>query len=260
MIRSIISVFLFIVILLGSGCSILRKPQSTDNESFNLEKSLMDHIKEANGKELILIENAELFLELDRKINSRITLYVERDKQIFVSVKYLGFELIRAQITEDSVKYINRLSREYYFDRQANIDLYSIGIPAVGFKEIQDFLFTGFLNAPGKQSNTYLKDYKITGDTLMFSRKLENSGSVNTNYKIPQIKLINLEVLDYSRAIHLEANIERFQDEISLIKGNFQNEDQSGKFELRIQDIKQDHYSKTDFKIGKNYTQISKIF
>jgi len=54
------------------------------------------------------------FEDEDRRLTFRTTIRIAKDEKIWISGGMLGFEGVRALITPDSVRIINKLEREYY--------------------------------------------------------------------------------------------------------------------------------------------------
>lgn len=75
--------------------------------------------------------------------NTNLTLRVRRDSVIWLSISVAGFEGVRASITRDSVRVLNKLQREYYagdfayLSRQLNVD--------VTFAQVQALLLGNYL-------------------------------------------------------------------------------------------------------------------
>jgi hypothetical protein len=75
--------------------------------------------------------------------NANLTLRMRRDSVIWISVSVAGFEGVRASITRDSVRIMNKLQREYYsgdfayLSRQLNV--------TVTFEQVQALLLGNYL-------------------------------------------------------------------------------------------------------------------
>ena len=75
--------------------------------------------------------------------NANLTLRMRRDSVIWLSISVAGFEGVRASITRDSVRVMNKLQREYYsgdfayLSRQLNVE--------VTFAQVQALLLGNYL-------------------------------------------------------------------------------------------------------------------
>ena len=97
------------------GCKSIKKIAIPTKESvYNVENEVNARIRELNNtNQHILISNESFRLSGKSNNNGRFTFYLENGNQIFLSLRFFGFEMIRSQIKEDTVKYINRLKKEY---------------------------------------------------------------------------------------------------------------------------------------------------
>ncbi|MBX2844757.1 MAG: DUF4292 domain-containing protein [Saprospiraceae bacterium] len=135
----------FMVILLGFSACKNKKDIAATEGPINLNKNkamtlFQDGIVDFDtfeGKSKIRFEDAE------RQLSFKATVRVKKDEMIWVSAGMLGFEGVRALITPDSVKVINRLERTYY---ESSIDYVGelTNMP-VNFEGLQNLLVGNWL-------------------------------------------------------------------------------------------------------------------
>ncbi|WP_133271582.1 DUF4292 domain-containing protein [Hymenobacter radiodurans] len=77
--------------------------------------------------------------------NANLTLRIRRDSVIWISVSVAGFEGVRASITQDSVRVLNKLQREYYVGDFAYLSR-QLNVP-VSFAQVQALLLGNYLPA-----------------------------------------------------------------------------------------------------------------
>lgn len=77
--------------------------------------------------------------------NANLTLRMRRDSVIWISVSVAGFEGVRASITQDSVRVLNKLQREYYVGDFAYLSR-QLNVP-VSFAQVQALLLGNYLPA-----------------------------------------------------------------------------------------------------------------
>jgi hypothetical protein len=248
----------FLLIVSLSSCSLFRKLPGETEETSNLRSAVKLHINETGKQNTILIQNASFTIESDKKISAKMTLYAERKNLIFGNIRFLGFEVARFKITRDSLFYINRLKREYLFEGIEKIGE-STGF-ALTFNHLEDILFTGFPVVPDSRNHEFYKFAKIENDSVHFPYQLNSLNKIESIYTFPEMKLIKMNYTDIPGMVRADINIQRRKKDIERIEGVVQKEFFLAKFDLNVGEISNDTYSKTKFKIGKNYKEISNIF
>lgn len=246
------------VTLFGEGCSSLRRSSKTELGKNDLRSAVLQHLDASDKEDYVLIQNASLSISAEKRISAKLTFYAERDVQIFASIRFLGFEAGRMQITRDSLKYINRLDREYYFESLSKLGLLSKDL--LSYDVMQSIIFTGFLEEPRNKNHIFYSKAVILKDTVSYEIKPDLYTGIFLNYSMPEINLRKAEYKDLGASLYTLLAIERAMGKIYLVEGKFQKELFKADFQLEIDEILNRNYSKTDFTIGRNYTEISKLF
>lgn len=254
----IVSLVLLIVTLFSGGCSSLRRGTGTEFGKNDLRNAVLKHLDASDKNDYVLIQNASLSLSAGRKVSSKLIFYAERDVQIFASIRFLGFEVGRMQITKDSIKLINRIEREYYFESISKLGLPSLDL--ISYDVLQNIIFTGFWDVPRSKNNSFYNKAVIRRDNVSYEIKPDLYTGIIFNYSVPEINLARAEYKDLNASVRALFSIERSMGEIYLMRGQVQKELFVADFELEIDEILNRSYSKTDFRIGRNYTEISKLF
>lgn len=103
------------LLLVFTSCKNTKRIAETEKpETLNKASAIgafQDHLIEFEtfeGKAKIRFEDA------DKSLSVKATIRIKKDEKIWVSAGMLGFEGVRALITPDSVKVINRLEKTYY--------------------------------------------------------------------------------------------------------------------------------------------------
>lgn len=84
----------------------------------------------------------------------------KNDEQIWMSFSIFGFEGIRALFTQDSVKIINKLQKEYYFGTYENLE--NLSQVPLTFNEIEDLFLGKMLPIQDKRP-----DVRLKGDVVL---------------------------------------------------------------------------------------------
>ena len=205
----------------------------------------------------ILIENANIIIEGEETNRAKINFYLEKDKQIFFSVKLLGFEMLRFQLTKDSLKYINRISREYYFGNIKNDQNELTRL--LNFASVENLIATGLILNASTGLDNFLNKSNIDEDRILFKDELGPGQNVLCSYYLDGLQIFDLSYLDYVKQIETKLFFERVEFSLNSIHGFYRSGKAVINFDLDISEIKNEEFLKTDFRIGKNYHEIDSL-
>jgi len=249
-------IFLLLLLVFFNSCSKFKRLAINDAETVLKNEMRIKYDSKAKPQ-YILIENASIKIEGKETNRARINFYLERGQKLFVSIKVLGFEMIRFQLSEDSVKYINRISREYYFSQVENVKK-EVG-ELLNFANLENLVLTGFVSNGVLSFDNFFSNSVISGDSLRFSDELGPGQSVLCNYSLGTLQLFDLAYLDYVKQINSKMVFDRNDYGLKSIEGIFVMKGERTKFSLDIDEIKYEKFSKTDFRIGRNYNEIESL-
>lgn len=194
------TVYLLIFIGILSSCGVKK-------ELFVAPKDSIELIEEVNSRNtsyqrLTLQAKAHVLTEnQDLKIN--ISIKNKRDSIIWVSAKGpFGIEIFRAQLTPDSLYFLNRINKTYFIKSTSNAQ--SFISTSASFYDLQDFISNNI---------TIPRDnYKFTVDEEGFHLSQDSiSYSVNDRYRVYNYKFIK-----NNTAFELIAN--NYKDEYAFPK------------------------------------------
>ncbi len=96
-------------------------------------------------------------------VSASATVIMQQDELVWMSVKKLGFEVVRVKVTKDSVYVLDRLNNEYTIESLDYLSE-SYGLPA-GLRELQDFLLGNpvFMDTEGLQIQPLGPTYRLSG-------------------------------------------------------------------------------------------------
>ncbi len=240
-----------------SGCKTYHHISTSLGAPIDYEKNITEAIRNTNFPEHLLIENADFQLKGEDNGNAKITVYIERDQRFFFSVKYLGFEIARGEISADSIKFINRFQREYYFGRINDLKNY---LPLeVDFYTLQHFLYSGFYYRNEKRKD-YLQRFEKVNNQISFSEIINAGQKIQLFYDPVYTKLDKIYLSDYVHNMTAEIRITRKDLKPDVIFINYMKGKNGHEMEINVKDIKEKEYNKTDFKVSKNYKQLERLF
>jgi hypothetical protein len=219
---------------------------------------ITDGLKTQDYPEFLLIENADIVLKAEGSTNAKLNFYIEKNKRIFASVKFLGFEIVRAELTNDSVKYINRLKREYYF---GSVDENKGNLPLTyDLKLLQNFIYSGFYFDNGLKKRDFLRNFLVLDNMIQYKKDVDEGQKIVLNYDSNSVKLDKITLSDEVNDLLAEIDIERKNPGVETVKALFVINENITSLEVSIKEISYKSYSKTDFKTGRNYTRLEKIY
>jgi hypothetical protein len=219
---------------------------------------ITDGLKTQDYPEFLLIENADIVLKAEGSTNAKLNFYIEKNKRIFASVKFLGFEIVRAELTNDSVKYINRLKREYYF---GSVDENKGNLPLTyDLKLLQNFIYSGFYFDDGIRKRDFLRNFLVLEDVIQYNQIVDEGQKIVLSYDSNSVKLDKITLSDEVNDMLAEIEIERKSLGIETVKALIVLNENITSLEVSVKDITYNSYSKTEFKTGRNYTRLEKLF
>lgn len=254
--RHIGIIFWLLLLVFFNSCSKFKR-LATNNAETILKNELRIKYNSKEKPEYILIENAGIKIEGKETNRAKINFYLERGHKFFVSVKVLGFEMVRFELNKDSIKYINRIKREYYFAPVENVKK-EVG-ELLNYVNLENLVITGFFSNGGLNFDNFFINSTINGDSLRFSDVLGAGQSVLCNYSLGTLQLFDLAYLDYVKQIETKMVFDRNDFGLKSIDGTFVIKGERTKFSLDINEIKYEQYSKTDFRLGRNYNEIESL-
>jgi hypothetical protein len=208
-VSKIFYIFILLIILGHSSCSLTNR-LSTD------EKKVLHIIKDKDRSNLLpyySFENMKVNLEGNLAVSGKGKLYIKRDDFIFFTVQFMGLEIIRTMITQDSLYYINRLERKYLFvsikDLQKKYTKY------VNYELAQNMAVKGLPIPGGLNSRHLLRFINIADDQYIFN--LSGEGKAVSFYYDKDLQIKELRFSDTESGTQVNTTIEYSLDYIEKI-------------------------------------------
>jgi hypothetical protein len=249
---------IFFIFILSSSCNPARRLTGVEDESFNLKRTLTHKLDEKYYPRYILTENAELSVKGDQNINGRLTVYIEKDKSIFLMGRFLGFEAFRFELTNDSVKYINRLKAEYFYESISKSKLPSQFI--FSLKELQILIYSGIWNHDTNNPARLAENFKQDENGYVLSQYMAEGQKVELRYTPEGLYLKQLNITDYVNGFLANADFYRSVDKLNTVEAVVVANNSSYNVSLLIGKIDFKEFNKTSFNIGKNYKRLESLF
>jgi len=181
--KNIRIIFCVFIVLALTGCNISRKSTTIKNETVISTDDLDYYIsKNRNTAKGIIINGAKIKINTHEQTNRlRANFKIKPDSAMLISLSNsLGIEIIRALISTDSIKFIDRINRNYLAGKYATIaKMYNIPLE---YKLLQDALidvhsmYFQSVHYPGKQYKSEQGVYNFQKETnnLTFQYQVDN--------------------------------------------------------------------------------------
>ena len=108
-------IYLLLIVMLFSSCGTVQKTLMTEKPNVEGMEGLEIKCEGSDTIWSILIKKAEAILTYDQeRYEVNLTLYSKKDSIIYLSAVNSGFEILRAAVTYDSIKVIDRMNKIVY--------------------------------------------------------------------------------------------------------------------------------------------------
>lgn len=253
------SVFFLVVLFFSitTSCNSVRRTTSGNKMNIDVRRSLIVRLDRDRYPDNVLLENADFRFESDKNVNGKFTLYLKKDKLIFLSVRWMGFEAARLLLTPDSVRYIDRFNSRYYFSGSSVI--FKNGITYFDFNDIQNFIYSGIF-VPGSMNTRELSNlFEFVDSGLRYVPVVSNNATLELFYPSDNLFLSKLNYLDNLEQISLTCYFDRPGNELKELNAILIHEGHEKKLKIRLNGISDKEFNKMEFKIGKNYLPLENL-
>lgn len=154
---------LLLGLTLGSGCSATRGGGKAAKKEMNADFLLKQLARQRLQPEWFGARANIDFDDGSQAFSATATIRMRRDSLLWVSIKKLGFELARVQVTRDSVYVLDRINNEYAIEGLAYLSE-SYGLPA-SLSQLQDVILGNpvFVESKGLQVQPIGLSYHMMG-------------------------------------------------------------------------------------------------
>lgn len=161
-----IALLLFTGIAMLSSCSATRKSGKMAKKEMGTDVLLKQMAAQRYQPEWFSARANVNYEDDSQSFSASASIKMRRDSLLWVSIKKLGFELARVQVTRDSVYVLDRINNEYAVEGMDYLTE-AFGLPA-GLREAQDFILGNpvFVDSKGLEVETMGPSYHIFGRGL----------------------------------------------------------------------------------------------
>lgn len=244
------------IIIIFSSCKALKIRDVEERKTLSYSNAVMFKLRNSERPEHLLIQNGNLKIQNENTTNLKLTVYSEKDKLIFLSGRYLGFEIFRLMLTKDSIKFINRAQQSYFFGSKNNME--NELLRSVSLKDIQDLMFTGFMEQTNMDRRYVERNFEPKVDKIFYNKVLDEGIKIEMEYDLAAF-LTKMLLSNHIDSVYIDMFLKRNDTDLESITGSYYRNNYEIKFEFETNEIKNSSYSRTKFNIGKNYNEIRNI-
>jgi hypothetical protein len=130
---------LLLAVLSLNSCASIRKSKGVADKDMTASSLLKRMEKQRLSPDWFESRLRIDYADDDMSVSASATIRMKKDSLLWLSVKKLGFEVARVQVTPDSVYVVDRFNKEYTIEGLAYLAA-SYGLPAGSLSELQDFI------------------------------------------------------------------------------------------------------------------------
>ncbi|MCI4648224.1 DUF4292 domain-containing protein [Phaeodactylibacter sp.] len=130
---------LLLAVLSLNSCASIRKSKGVADKDMTASSLLKRMEKQRLSPDWFESRLRIDYADEDMSVSASATIRMKKDSLLWLSVKKLGFEIARVQVTSDSVYVVDRFNKEYTIEGLAYLAS-SYGLPAGSLSELQDFI------------------------------------------------------------------------------------------------------------------------
>ena len=146
-----------------SSCSATRKGSKTAKKELKADALLKQMARQKYQPEWFSARTNINFDDGKQSFSASASIRMRRDSLLWLSIKKLGFELARVQVTKDSIYILDRINNEYTIEGLEYLSE-SFGLPA-GLSHLQDVILGNpvFMESKGLQVEATGPSYHLMG-------------------------------------------------------------------------------------------------
>ena len=254
--KELIKYALIGILLLTYSCKALKIRDIEERETHSYTNAILSKYKNSKRPEHILINNGRLKIADENTTNLRLTIYSKKHDLIFISGRYLGFEVFRLLLTNDSIKFINRAQQTYFFGSREEVD--NNILKSITLDEIQNIIYTGFLVQERMGKSSIERKFKPRVDKILYNQVMDEGIKIVMEYDLAGF-LEKILFSNHPESTYVDMMLSRSENTLENISGSYFRNNYEIKFEFDTNEIKYSSYSKIEFNIGKNYNEIRNI-
>jgi len=248
-------IWYILIIFISFSCKTIKKTVSLEKSDTISE--LIEKRMNLKKSEYYCCEKVDIKISGEESINARAKVMISTGKFIFISASFMGLEIGRAQITPDSIKYINRLKREYFFGNKSNMEK-MIGFE-INYEILENLLITGMPIDNNENKNKILKKFLDNGREYIYQYADNQKRFIKIYYEKYPLKESRIELSDRIKEFCFIGLFTEYQDKPyypRYIKATLINKGRNRDFEITIGKIENKSFPNTSFKINKNYNEL----
>ncbi len=245
-----VNIVYFIALMFLTSCGPVKKVERTRTADI---KSMVEEKIEKNSNRHFSLEKMKVEIIGDKNFNLNGKLYINPDQFIFITLQYLGFEVARILLTEDSLKYVNRIERKYLFLSYKELD--KIIFNKISYSFIQHLLINGLIIPDGVNPKRIIIYMKPEDEYIIFKPAISKGRNL-TMYYSSGLYLEKLNYQDNVNMIFLFAEILSKNTRVENINSEIIIQNQKYQINVNTGKIENKTIKMPDVNINNRYSEI----
>jgi hypothetical protein len=229
-----------------------------DRKSEELFETVIARKIDSGKEKYYLCENLDLDLSGMGLTNVKAKIYIETGQFIFLSMNILGLELGRIMISEDSIKYINRIRKEYFFAKKD--DFLRNNEIKLNYDEIENLLIKGLPVGDHFNKKTFFSGLKDLSNEYVYMHKAETDVAMKIYFDKISLLESRIEVNEPKDEFYISAILNEFNKQSSypgMIDIEYKDRGSTKKIKMKVGKVENKSFSNTSFRINDSYNEIS---
>ncbi len=249
-------ILFYSIILIGfTSCKPLQK--ITELKSKNSLSEVVTSKLNSKKSQFYTCENISIRIVGEDEKNFKAKFFISTGKLIFVSINILGFEIGRAQISPDSIKYINRIKREFYFGEISNF-YKKTGID-LNYMEIENFLIRGVPLNENDNLKRIVERFYESGSDYIYYVQDDLKRFIKIYVDKNTLKEYRIELTDHQKGIYLIGLLDDYMENPfypGSFKISFLKDDKKMDLDISVGKIENSNFRNISFKVNNNYNEL----
>jgi hypothetical protein len=248
--------YIFIVVFTVS-CKATRK--IAKNDYSETIESYIDKKFETAPSQNFLAEQVDVTIDNGEKQSAKAKVYVSPGHLIFLTVNFLGFEIARAQLTPDSLKFINRVSKEYFFGDIGYFQKMS-GLN-ISYEELESMLIKGIPYRKSDTKEDIARRITDNGTDYVYTYGQGDRRSIKVYFTKSPVRQYKIEVNDDSSQSNFVAMLGAYNNDPYYpdeLQGSFLRRRSKTDVSVKIGKIENKEITNNSFRVNSNYDPLDK--
>ncbi len=202
-------------------------------------------------------EQLDIKVISDDTKNLRGKVNIMQGEYIYANINILGFELGRLELSVDSVKFINRIEKSYYFGEFSKVEGL-LGID-LSYSQIESIILKGFV-VDGSENRKLFKSRLNEGqEGFTYTYRSSFGAEVVSGFDIGSYNISSLDISDSKAGLFLSVFPGIYYEDPNYprdLKVMVRSKSMDAEVQLQVGKISLDKFSRKNFNVNSSYSEI----